>query len=632
MKQIIMGNAAIALGAFAAGVDLVAGYPGTPSTEILETIAAKNDGSVYVEWSTNEKAAVEVAAGAAYSGAKTLVTMKQVGLNVASDPVMCLSYIGTGGGAMVIAVADDPGPISSQTEQDTRAFAKYANIPLLDPSSPEEAYEMTRFAFALSEKISKPVIIRPTTRVCHATIMSDIDLPAKREKKIGGFSFVKDPKYVIFPPLANRRHSEFPEIYGKLAAEFAESPFNKQQKCGSPFGIAAGGVTFAILCDVLSDLGVSDVNLLKIGTVFPSPAGLYQDFIKICEKILVLEELSPVIEEELIKNLSGAANSGGAAPAGVSRESISESVDVSARVSESAVVLGKLSGDVPVAGELTYEKIRDLVVSFLELKTDEDRTVADACTSPSFPPPETPMRAPVLCAGCPHRASFYAVKLAMKNEKAVYCGDIGCYTLGNAKPLEMTDTCLCMGAGVTIAQGIKRADNDVKAFAFIGDSTFFASGLTGLANAVYNQADINIIILDNGTTAMTGGQPHPGTSQTLMNTTSKQIDLEAIAKALGADFVMTSNPFNLKAAVEVVQQAAACKGVSVVIFKSPCINIARKTKNYKIENCIGCGKCIREIGCPAIIKNGKLAEIDNALCYGCGLCAELCDRIVGVDL
>jgi indolepyruvate ferredoxin oxidoreductase alpha subunit len=592
-----MGNAAIALGAFAAGVDLVVGYPGTPSTEILETIAAKNDGSVYVEWSTNEKAAVEVAAGAAYSGAKTLVTMKQVGLNVASDPVMCLSYIGTGSGAMVIAVADDPGPISSQTEQDTRAFAKYANIPLLDPSSPEEAYEMTRFAFALSEKIGKPVIIRPTTRVCHATVMSDIDLPAKREKKIGGLSFNKDPKYVIFPPLSFKKHSEFPEIYGKLAAEFTKSPFNKMQKSGSPFGIAAGGVTFAILSDVLSDLGVSDVNLLKIGTVFPSPTGLYNEFIKNCEKILVLEELSPVIEEELIKNV----------------------------VENNKTVLGKLTGDVPVAGELTYEKIRDLVKAFLGIQSEKS-------TPSNGTPPETPMRAPVLCAGCPHRASFYAVKLAMKGEKAVYCGDIGCYTLGNAKPLEMTDTCLCMGAGVTIAQGIKHADNDVKAFAFIGDSTFFASGLTGLANAVYNQADINIIILDNSTTAMTGGQPHPGTAQTLMNTTSKQIDLEAVAKALGADFVKTANPFNLQASVETIKQAVACKGVSVVIFKSPCINITRKTKDYKIENCIGCGKCIREIGCPAIIKNGKLAEIDNALCYGCGLCAELCDRIVGVDL
>jgi indolepyruvate ferredoxin oxidoreductase alpha subunit len=595
MKQIIMGNAAIALGAFSAAVDLVAGYPGTPSTEILETIAAKNDGSVYVEWSTNEKAAVEVAAGAAYSGAKTLVTMKQVGLNVASDPVMCLSYIGTGSGAMVIAVADDPGPISSQTEQDTRAFAKYANIPLLDPSSPEEAYEMTRFAFSLSEKIGKPVIIRPTTRVCHATVMSDIELPTTREKKIGGFSFEKDPKFVIFPPLANRRHSEFPEIFGKLAAEFTKSPFNRLQKSGSPFGIAAGGVTFAILSDVLSDLDVSDVNLLKIGTVFPSPAGLYKEFANNCEKILVLEELSPVIEEELIKNSIG-------------RD-----------------ILGKLSGDVPVAGELTYEKIRDSVKAFLGIHSE-------IATPQNNTPPETPMRAPVLCAGCPHRASFYAVKLAMKGEIAVYCGDIGCYTLGNAKPLEMTDTCLCMGAGVTIAQGIKRADDNVKSFAFIGDSTFFASGLTGLANAVYNQADINIIILDNGTTAMTGGQPHPGTSQTLMNTTSKQIDLEAVAKALGADFVSTANPFNLKAAVEVIEQAAACKGVSVVIFKSPCINITRKTKNYKIENCIGCGKCIREIGCPAIIKNGKLAEINSALCYGCGLCAELCDKISEVDV
>jgi indolepyruvate ferredoxin oxidoreductase alpha subunit len=519
---------------------------------------------------------------------------------------MCLSYIGTGGGAMIIAVADDPGPISSPTEQDTRAFAKYANIPLLDPSSPEEAFEMTKYAFGLSQRLGKPIIIRPTTRICHATIMSDVDLTFERKKKIGGFSFVKDPKYVIFPPLSFRRHAEFPEIFGKLAVEFENSPFNELQSGNKPYGIAAGGVTFAILCDVISDLGINDINLLKIGTVFPAPSGLYKDFISACDKILVLEELSPVIEEELIKNLSDALESG-----------------------KTVSVFGKLSGDVPVAGELTYEKIRDLVTRFLGTQGDTKSIVTGETEKV---PPETPMRAPVLCAGCPHRASFYAVKTAMKGENAVYCGDIGCYTLGNAKPLETTDTCLCMGAGVTIAQGIKRADESVKAFAFIGDSTFFASGLTGLSNAVYNQSDINIIILDNSTTAMTGGQPHPGTAKTLMSTTSKQIDIEAVSKALGADFTAVANPFDLQAAVSIVKQATECKGVSIVIFKSPCINITRKTKNFKIENCIGCNKCVREIGCPAIVKNGKLAEIDTTLCYGCGLCAEICDRIVGVEL
>jgi indolepyruvate ferredoxin oxidoreductase alpha subunit len=219
----------------------------------------------------------------------------------------------------------------------------------------------------------------------------------------------------------------------------------------------------------------------------------------------------------------------------------------------------------------------------------------------------------------------------MKKENAVYCGDIGCYTLGNAKPLETTDTCLCMGAGITIAQGIKRADDGVKVFAFIGDSTFFASGMTGVANAVYNQADINIIILDNQTTAMTGGQPHPGTAKTLMNNTSKRIDIEKVVTALGVDFVRKVNPFDLKAAVDTVSDAAECKGVSVVIFESPCINIAKKTRSYHIENCIGCNKCIREIGCPAVIKDGKLAAVDETLCFGCGLCAEICDKFIGVE-
>jgi indolepyruvate ferredoxin oxidoreductase alpha subunit len=387
MKNIIMGNAAIALGALHAGVDLVCGYPGTPSTEILQTVADKNDGSVYVEWSTNEKAAVEVAAGAAYAGAKTLVTMKQVGLNVASDPVMCLSYIGTGSGAMVIAVADDPGPISSQTEQDTRAFAKYANIPLLDPSSPEEAYEMTKYAFALSERLGKPVIIRPTTRVCHATAALDVADSFERKQKIGGFTFKKDPKYVIFPPLSNKRHSEFSKIFERLSEQFDESPFNKLKKSQRTLGIATGGVTAAILSDVLSDLNIDDVNLLKIGTAFPAPVGIYEDFVNHCEKILVLEELSPFIEEEILKTVTFSG--------------------------ERPEVFGKLAGDVPVAGELTYEIIRKIVVSFLNVEAE----IEAATGSENIP--DMPMRAPVLCAGCPHRASFYAVKTAMKKESIV---------------------------------------------------------------------------------------------------------------------------------------------------------------------------------------------------------------------
>jgi indolepyruvate ferredoxin oxidoreductase alpha subunit len=592
MKQIIMGNGAIALGALAAGVDLVAGYPGTPSTEILQTIADKNDGSVYVEWSTNEKAAVEVAAGASYSGARTLVTMKQVGLNVASDPVMCLAYIGVKGG-MVIAVADDPGPISSQTEQDTRAFAKYANLPVLDPSSPEEAFEMTKFAFTLSEEIGKPVILRPTTRICHAT--AAIDIPDfSRDKKLGDYRFEKHPRFVIFPPLSYKRHNEFAEIYGKLSTRFDDSTFNKLKIGKKPLGIAAGGVTFAILSDVLDDLGITDdVSLLKIGTPFPAPTGLYQRFIEVSESILVLEELSPVIEEELLRECY--------------------SVDIKPEI------IGKLSKDVDVAGELTYEKIRSYVTRLLNIDDKFDII---------SPTDSLPVRAPVLCAGCPHRASFYATKTAMKKENAVYCGDIGCYTLGNAKPLETTDTCLCMGADITIAQGIKRADGSVKSFAFIGDSTFFASGLTGVANAVYNQADINIMILDNGTTAMTGGQPHPGTAKTMMNNLSKHIDIENVVRALGVDFVKKVNPLDLSAAVAAVSEAASVTGVSVVIFESPCINITKKSDSFKIENCIGCMKCIREIGCPAIIKSGKLAAIDESLCFGCGLCAELCERIV----
>ncbi len=584
MKEILLGNMAIALGAVHAGVKVVCGYPGTPSTEVLESVAHYNrDGRINVEWSTNEKAALEIAAGASYCGTRSMVTMKQVGLNVASDPLMSLGVIGTKGG-MVVVVADDPGPISSQTEQDTRHFGKFANIPVLDPSSPEEAYEMAQYAFELSEKLHLPVILRPTTKVCHSSGTVETAGSVYEYQPEG---FIKDPKWVIFPPLSYRRHLEIEKQQQEISELFDHVPFNRiegEGKCG----IAAGGVTYAIVKDIIEAFHL-DVTLLKSGAVFPPPNGLYEEFLKRVEKVLVLEELDPVIEEQLYQVL--------------------------AMKELRRPIYGKLNGFVSPAGELKFDNTLKFIEKYIGVELASNTVT---------PPIELPMRAPVLCAGCPHRASFYAVKKAMQGKKAVFCGDIGCYTLGNGKPLEMTDTCLCMGAGITIAQGIKKAEPDTYAFAFIGDSTFFASGMTGLANAVYNQTNINVIILDNSTTAMTGHQPHPGTGKTMMDTMTQKIDIYSVVKALNVGFVERLNPFDQKKSIDTVKNAAEYDGVSVIIFEAPCIALIKPQAVYRTENCTGCRKCIREIGCPAMsVTNGKV-EINDTLCYGCGLCVNVC--------
>ncbi len=497
MKQLLMGNEAIALGAIRAGVNLVCGYPGTPSTEVLETAAKKNDGSYYVEWSVNEKAALEVAAGASYAGARTLVTMKQVGLNVASDPIMSLSYVGLKGG-MVVLVADDPGPISSQTEQDTREFGIFSKIPVFDPSTPEEAYLMMADAFEMSEKYNTPVIFRPTTRVCHGCADIEILENIKREAPEG---FIKDTqKWVIFPRTSYLNHIRIEERNAKLTNilsgnsddELDLSKWNKVHVCeGSRKAIVAGGVSRKYVQEYLD---YNKAGFLEVGISYPFPEELAAKFLENKDEVLVIEELSPFIERELTY--------------------------VCGKYNIKCKVLGKLTGHVQCAGENIAKSVREQLTKFGVAKEINEGNLKEIGEKP-----ELPVRPPVLCAGSPHRASFYAVKQAMKGKEAVFCGDIGCYTLGNAKPLDMTDTCLCMGADVTIAQGLHRVEPDKVHFSFIGDSTFFASGITGVVNAVYNETDIVLIVLDNSTTAMTGHQPHPGTGITMMDMVKKKTQI-----------------------------------------------------------------------------------------------------------
>lgn len=589
MKELLMGNEAIAVGALMAGVQVVAGYPGTPSTEVLETVDKRNPGSVYVEWSVNEKAAMEVAAGAAYTGARALVTMKQVGLNVASDPLMSLNYIGVKGG-MVVFVADDPGPISSQTEQDTRHFGKFAKIPVFDPASPEEAFEMIQKAFDLSEEYGMPVFLRSTTRVCHACATIDVGEFPKPKKPQG---FVKDSRWAIFPKLSYNNKIKIEARESQLADKFSQMSENTVEGSGK-IGIACSGIAYAYVKEALEDTA-GEFKVFKVATPFPFPAKRAKEFLRGLDKVIVFEELDPVVEDAFV-NLCG-------------KESIK------------AEIIGKRNGVVPNAGELSAVTVGEILAKqFAVVYKCETLNLSDM--------PKIPMRPPVLCAGCPHRASFYAVKKAMAGRKAVFCGDIGCYTLGNAQPLDMVDTCLCMGAGINIAQGIEHAENGSVNFAFVGDSTFFASGITGVINAVYNQANMVLVVLDNATTAMTGHQPHPGIGRTMMGEISPAISISSVLKGIGLTEVVQVDPLNLPAAVNAVKSVADLPGVKAVIFKSPCIAVTKKTEYHKVnaEKCIGCKKCIKELGCPAIAFKEGRAYIEKDLCNGCGLCGKVCPK------
>ncbi len=588
MKEYVMGNAAIALGALSAGVGLVAGYPGTPSSEIIETVSKYPHEGVHVEWSVNEKAALEVAASAALSGVRAIVTMKQMGLNVASDPLLCVNYVGVKGG-LVIVSADDPGPISSQTEQDSRRFADFARVPVLDPASPEEAFRMVQDAFELSEKYATPVILRPTTRVCHA--YASIEAPKHFAPKAAE-GFIKDSKkWVIFPRLSYLNHGRIEERNTEVALAFGKYAYNRAEGQPAAKAVVASGVSYAYVKECLKDL--PSVRFIRVATAFPFPESFLLEALQGAKEVLCFEELSPYIEEQLLK-LAGRHR-------------------LDLRVS------GKLDGTLPHNGEYSVELCAGALSRFLGIETNlKQIDVSDA--------PALPMRPPVLCAGCPHRASFYAVKQAMKGKKAVFCGDIGCYTLGNAQPLDMVDTCLCMGAGITMAQGFYHTDPEATCFAFVGDSTFFASGMTGVVNALYNDATMVLIVLDNSTTAMTGHQPHPGTGRNMMDSIVEKVDIESVLRGIGVQTVLTVDPLDHQKAVEAVKTCAEQKGVTAIIFRSPCVALSKPKGKCTVDasRCIGCKKCVLEIGCPALVAGSSKVSINRDLCTGCGLCAEIC--------
>ena len=655
-KEFLTGNEAFAHAALEAGVRVCAGYPGTPSSEVIDTVAKMHATGrahgVHVEWSTNEKAALELLAGAAYAGARTLYTCKQVGLNVASDALMSLNYVGVKGGT-VLYVADDPGPISSQTEQDTRRFAAFAKVPVFDPATPEQGCAMMKAAFDLSERYQTPAIVRPTTRICHASTFFDVAEETRAREPEG---FERDSRWVIFPKRAYAAHGEINGRLPLIADEFSEgalAQFNPIDEvtaageeagadalaegvpCAAPtLGIVAGGVSYAYAREALRVLEAeaaagelvpvagaasSDTapvralpayRLMQVGTPYPFPAQRAASFADGLERVIVFEELDHVLEDEMLR-LAG-------------------------RIHASYEVLGKTTGDTLDRGENSIDAIAGALRAFfgVRLAGDAGAVVAAgagaAAVSQLTAPIEPPARPPLLCPGCPHRGSFYAVKVALgRRTNGVFCGDIGCYTLGNAQPLDAVDTCLCMGAGITIAQGFSVVEPGKKALAFVGDSTFFASGMTGVANAVYNQHDITIVVLDNATTAMTGSQPHPGTGVTLMGPKTEPISIEAVLRALGVKVITRADPLRLDDAVAAAREAIDYDGPSAIIYESPCVKLIKPAEPvvFSPDDCSSCGRCVLKIGCPALSWDAKERHpvVDDSLCNGCGLCVDLCD-------
>lgn len=584
----LLGNHAIAQAIIDNGVDVVAGYPGTPSSEIIEYLGLLKP-ECHIEWSVNEKVALEVAIGSSWSGGRSVATMKHVGLNVASDPLMTLAYAGTKGGLIIIS-ADDPGCHSSQNEQDNRRYAQFSLIPCLDPATPQEAYNMVSFAFEFSEKFETPVILRPTTRICHGK--SDIHL-RKPILKAHEIQFEKRPdQWVMLPSRAKVRHKILIEKQEEIAKALELSIWNKLDIIqGAELGIITSGVAFAYTKEAIDKLGLK-ASLLKI-TTYPPPLALIKQMLDSVKQVLIIEEMEPIVEEA-VRSIPG--------------------IDIE--------IHGK--DIVPRNGELNLTIVETAIIQIAGL--DHNINIPEKTSI------ELPNRPPVMCPGCPHRATYIAMKRAFGKD-AVFPGDIGCYTLG--VQLETMDTCLCMGASITTSSGIYHAGEKKPICCSIGDSTFLHTGIPGLLNAVYNNAEITVTILDNRTTAMTGHQPNPSSGLNILGDASYEVSLEEVARACGVEFVKTTDPFDIKNTIKIFKQAKEHKGVSVVISKQECIITARRRGQRLVQfavdtnECTGCRNCLR-IGCPAIEfkeseeegKKGK--SFINSFCVGCGVCAQIC--------
>ena len=577
-RKYLLGNEAIAHACLEAGVDFVSGYPGTPSSEVIDTLRAQPERPYYLEWSVNEKVALENALAAAWCGVRAICTMKHVGLNVAADPLMTSAYTGVTGG-LVILSADDPFAHSSQNEQDTRCYAHFARVPCLDPAGVQEAHDMIPAAFGLSEEFGLPVIFRPTTRICHSK--GDVELGPVATTGPRKGDFHKDPRqYVVIPAHTRILHKKLNEKQPAIRKRLVEMGFNRCEIRGKTAIVASGiGATY------VQELLPEGVSFMKIGA-YPIDEEWLGEFVRKHEKVLVIEELAPEVEET-VRQVAG-----------------------------TVAVFGKKNGFAPYEGELSPQAVAAIMAKAGFLKTSP--------FAPQEPVQNLPVRPPILCAGCLHRGTFYAIKKFFRD--GIYPSDIGCYTLG--LQLGVVDTTICMGASITVASGISHSGEIRDVVCTIGDSTFLHSGVQGLMNAVYNDANMTVVIVDNRITAMTGHQPNPNTGITACGVETPAVSLDAVCRACGATFVETVDSYDITGMVNVLSEAKKRKGVKVIIAKQMCVISARragvKRGRYTVDPdiCTGCGTCVR-FGCPAIEFADEKASI-NELCSGCAVCAQLC--------
>lgn len=566
-KKLLIGNEAVARGLYEAGLRVASSYPGTPSTEITECVAKYDE--IYSEWAPNEKVAMEVAIGAAIAGARSFCAMKHVGLNVAADPLFTASYTGINAG-MVIAVADDPGMHSSQNEQDSRHYAKASKIMMLEPSDSNECLQYAKLAFDLSEKFDTPVILRLTTRVAHSRSLATVSERVDN----GLLEYKKDPmKYVMMPGMAIKKHIVVEQRILDQVAWAETAVINTEEINSTEIGVITSGITYQYAKEALG----KNASYLKLGCVYPLPVEKIKAFAAKCKKVYVLEELDPFMEEHCKQN-------------GIE-------------------VIGKEA--FTLQGEYSQSLIKQMILGETDAFTKTDLDI--------------PARPPVLCAGCPHRGLYYA----LKKLNVTVSGDIGCYTLGALPPLGMVDTCVCMGASVSALHGRNKADaeNAKKSVAVIGDSTFMHSGVTGLINIAYNQSNSTVIILDNSITGMTGHQENPTTGKTIKGDPTTAVSLELLAKAVGIDRVRVIDPYNLKECEDVLREEIAVDAPSVVISRRPCALLKYVKHNPPMhvnpDKCVGCKMCMK-IGCPAISMKNKKSIIDFTQCVGCNVCSQLC--------
>ncbi|ABM81440.1 indolepyruvate ferredoxin oxidoreductase subunit alpha [Hyperthermus butylicus] len=614
-KVLMLGNAAIARGFLEAGVQFAAAYPGTPSTEIVEALSAAArmlGGKPYVEWSVNEKVALEAALGAAISGARAITAMKHVGLNVAADPFFSSAYIGVRG-AFVVVSADDPWMHSSQNEQDNRWYGLHAYIPVVEPTGPQDAKEAAKLALKYSEKYRRPFLLRTTTRIAHTRIPVETDeIPVNELEPQGVFE--KNPaKWTLVPQHARRMRIELLDFWDRVRRELADFPLNSVEY-GGAIAVVGAGLGYRYAREAVKLLGLeSEVTLFKLATTVPLPEPIADKILE-HETIIVVEEGDPVVEIQL----KTTAQERGA----------------------KARILGKHGKDTLLRryGELTLDMVADALA-----KVTDREPPAWAVEKPEPPRTKIPPRPPVLCPGCPHRSLFYALRRAVNKLriKPVYSGDIGCYSLGVLPPFEMQDTIICMGASIGAANGMVHVLKDPNSvlIAIIGDSTFYHAGIPPLINAVYNNAPMLVVVLDNRTTAMTGHQPHPGVGISALGTPATEIPIEEVARGVGVEKILVADAFNIRDAeqklVEALKYVIEKRKPAVVVSRGACIllalSVARRAKVkppvYYVdeEKCTACGICYTAFNCPAIRRrpDGK-AMVDPALCTGCGVCAQVC--------